>query len=152
MWRNNNLKHYSYNVSPIQCRFTDIISSQITVLLRGGNWGIFLETFNLHRKNCLNQCILNGNDRDYHLKLILKYFLTKLYFFSSGVLRRIGLWSLDNQHNLFVGFILSFSISETFCHINSAEKQQPAFKTEVSYFVYNVICLVLCSAEQYRQE
>ena len=96
------------------------------MLLRGADWGIFLETFNLHRKNCLNQCILNGNDRDYHLKLILEYFLTIIFFSSCGsgdssveLDWRLG---LDNQQSLFVGFILSFSISETFCHINSAEK------------------------------
>ena len=55
------------------------------------------------------------------LKLILKYFLTIIIFFHPEFSVELD-WRLDNQHSLFVGFILSFSISETFCHINSAEK------------------------------
>ena len=46
---------------------------------------------------------------------------SQLYFFHPEFSVELD-WRLDNQHSLFAGFILSFSISETFCHINSAGK------------------------------
>ena len=69
-----------------------VISSQITAAIEGTGLGNLFGNDHLHRKNCLNQCILNGNDRDYHFKTDPQIF-SHNYIFPSGVFRELD-WCL----------------------------------------------------------